>query len=466
MSHARRSSPKQASWRPSSAGWFVVDALLAYGAMRLAFVLSPSFHPQIEGYVTAHVTAQQASVFFSFLEAVSAHIFGLHDPLLPRSRSTLITRCFGATFLALGMVATIIFAVLYQRIGRLILSQVVLYGPVFLYLARVIVWHQLRHRKRRLLLLGAGEIAEAMLALVRGSAQEFEVVAAVDTENDDPRERFCNIETLPPQKRLRADCSDLNIDELITCVGGWMTDEMLNQVMECLSVGVQVRDFSQFVESTFFKVPVEHIRADWFLRAELELGHPIFQAVKRGIDILASLVGLMCLSPLLLVAAAGIMIEEWGSPFYSQFRTGRLSQPFRIWKLRTMRLDAERGGPRWAEKCDSRILRVGRWLRMTRLDEVPQFWNILRGEMSLVGPRPERPEFVEKLGENISFFNQRHLVKPGLTGWAQINYPYGASYEDALNKLKYDLYYVKYASLGLDLQIILRTIGAVMKGAR
>ena len=131
-----------------------------------------------------------------------------------------------------------------------------------------------------------------------------------------------------------------------------------------------------------------------------------------------------------------------------------------------MRVDAEKDGPVWASNTDNRMTRVGRIIRKIRVDEIPQFWNILRGEMSIVGPRPERPEFVEKLAAEIPFYNQRHLVKPGLTGWAQINYPYGASTEDAMNKLKYDLYYIKHSSPGLDLQIILRTLGAMMKGSR
>src|SRR3989449_767559 len=164
--------------------------------------------------------------------------------------------------------------------------------------------------------------------------------------------------------------------------------------------------------------------------------------------------------------AIAIKLESRGAVFYSQTRAGLHKQTFRIWKLRSMRVDAEKEGPKWGGGADERSNRIGKLLRLTRLDGVPQFWNIVRGEMSLVGPRPERPEFVEKLAKKIPFFNQRHLVKPGLTGWAQINYPYGASTEDALNKLKYDFYYVKNASLGPDAQIILRTIGAAMKGAR
>ncbi|MDG2122742.1 MAG: sugar transferase, partial [Verrucomicrobiales bacterium] len=149
-----------------------------------------------------------------------------------------------------------------------------------------------------------------------------------------------------------------------------------------------------------------------------------------------------------------------------QIRVGRRNQPFRIFKLRTMRPDAESGGAKWASKGDSRVTPTGRLLRKIRLDEVPQFWNVIRGDMAFTGPRPERPEFVGELVEKVPFYNQRHLVKPGLTGWAQINCPYASSAEDSLIKLKYDLYYVKHATLKLDLHILFRTVGAIMKGAR
>ena len=170
--------------------------------------------------------------------------------------------------------------------------------------------------------------------------------------------------------------------------------------------------------------------------------------------------------PLIILAAIASKIESQDPVFYSQIRIGAMGRPFRIWKLRSMSADSEQNGPQWATLADPRVTKVGRLLRRTRIDETPQFWNILRGDMSLIGPRPERPEFVEKLAEKIPYYNQRHLLKPGLTGWAQINYPYGASTEDSLQKLKYDLYYVKHVSISLDVQIILSTVGAVMKGAR
>ena len=145
---------------------------------------------------------------------------------------------------------------------------------------------------------------------------------------------------------------------------------------------------------------------------------------------------------------------------------GLYNQHFRIYKLRTMTANAEQSGAQWAKKADPRVTWIGRILRKTRIDELPQFWNILRGDMAFIGPRPERPEFTRELAEQIPFYEKRHLVKPGLTGWAQINYPYGASVNDALKKLEYDLFYIKHGSIQLDIHILVRTVGAVMKGAR
>jgi exopolysaccharide biosynthesis polyprenyl glycosylphosphotransferase len=230
--------------------------------------------------------------------------------------------------------------------------------------------------------------------------------------------------------------------------------------------GVQVSDYSSFIERTFFKVPVEQIGSDWFFQIDTSGDYVLYRAVKRMADLVLGMAGLALSAPVLLLALILIKLESHGPAFYSQVRVGRFGRPFRIWKLRSMRSDAEKEGAQWAQEGDTRVTRVGRVLRITRLDEAPQFWNVLKGEMSFVGPRPERPEFVNELAKEIRFYQHRHLLKPGITGWAQINYPYGATPEDALNKLKYDLYYVKNASLMLDVQIVLRTIGAVMKGAR
>jgi len=455
-----------AQWTLGASAWFGVDALIGFFAMYTAYVLSPYFNVLAVPGRVPHVGHLPAALLFGAIVAVTSQIFGLHNPLLPRHFWPMFIRTLGAGLLAIAVLSVLVFAVLYSRIGRFILTQAAFYTPLMMALARVLVWKQSDQRKQRLLLLGAGRTGHLVRALIKQSRMPFEVVAFVDHKPDLIGQSVGNNAVLGVQQSLKEHCLALQIDEVVTCIGGKISDDAMRDLMECLSLGVRVSDFANFVERNFFQVPVETIRGEWFLQADLELTHPFYSAVKRGIDVAAALTGLFLAGPALLLAAMLIKLESRGSVLYSQTRTGLHDQPFKMWKLRSMRVDAEKDGPRWARGKDNRVTRVGALLRRTRLDEAPQFWNILRGEMSLVGPRPERPEFVERLAREIPFYNQRHLVKPGLTGWAQINYPYGASTEDALYKLKYDLYYIKHSSPGLDLQIILRTLGAMMKGAR
>jgi exopolysaccharide biosynthesis polyprenyl glycosylphosphotransferase len=236
--------------------------------------------------------------------------------------------------------------------------------------------------------------------------------------------------------------------------------------MECTASGLSVMDLNFFVESRLARVEPDALSEDWFWSQDPLYFHPIFTSFKRLIDITFSLAGLVAFAPLFPVVALLIKLQDGGPIFYSQTRVGHFNKPFTIYKLRTMKMDAESGGAKWASKTDTRVTWVGKLLRKTRLDEVPQFWNVLLGDMSLIGPRPERPELVDTIAPEVPFYRYRHLAKPGITGWAQINYPYGASVEDARRKLTYDLYYLKNASFTLDLQIILGTFMAMVKGAR
>lgn len=226
--------------------------------------------------------------------------------------------------------------------------------------------------------------------------------------------------------------------------------------------GVEIVDVSTLFERLGRRLPADLLDERWFLeRFTMERGIG-FHVGKRAMDILASLTGLALALPLLPAIALAIWLEDRGPIFYGQVRVGKDGRPFTIYKLRSMRIDAENGGAVWALKNDDRVTRMGRFLRKSRLDEVPQLFNVLRGDMSLVGPRPERPEFVASLEKEIPFYAHRHRVQPGLTGWAQVRYPYGASVEDAAQKLAYDLYYMKHRSLLFDLAIAWRTVGVVI----
>ncbi len=451
-----------------STAWFVIDGLLAGGAMFLSFMISPSYRLNLnaEGEVLYHVHLWQAVWLFAITLAIAAHIFELQNPLMPRHLAPMIVRCVGASWLAMTLFAAMIFGVFYERVGRLILVQVVTYCPLLMALARYMVWRQSGQEKWRLLLIGAGRTGCHVAEMVRNSKLPFEVVAFVDHTERGEGGRVQDVPVFDVKASLAQQVAQLRVDEIVTCVPSGLARTSMDELMACLNLGVQVTNYDSFMEGRFFEVPVDTIRADWFLHSNLDLVHPLYWRLKGVGDLLAAIFGLLLACPFLLLAAIAIKLESRGPIFYSQIRAGLLNKPYRMWKLRSMRMDAEASGPQWASQGDQRVTVVGRFLRKTRLDEVPQFWNILRGEMSLIGPRPERPEFLEMLAKEIPFYIQRHLVKPGITGWAQINYPYGDSVEDAAKKLKFDFYYIKYASVGLDMQIVLRSIGAIMRGAR
>jgi len=240
-------------------------------------------------------------------------------------------------------------------------------------------------------------------------------------------------------------------------------DKVAQELSKCLNLRTHFIQTTHFYEKFLGKISLKNINSMWLINNLNESQKGFFDLFKNIIDRILSLIFLfpaLILSPLIILA---IKIDSPGKIFFTQTRTGKKNKKFLAIKFRTMYSDAEKNGPQWAQKNDSRVTKVGKFLRKSRLDEIPQLINILKGDMSLVGPRPERPEFIKDLKKQISFYDQRLLVKPGLTGWAQINYPYGNTIQDASEKLQYDLYYVKNRSLILDLSIVLKTIHTVIK---
>ena len=256
------------------------------------------------------------------------------------------------------------------------------------------------------------------------------------------------------------------VDEIVIAVSGDLTGGTFQSVMDCYERGIQITPMPVMYESLTGRVPVEHVGKSWSIVLPMTATPPdrFYQLVERLTDIMLALAGIVLLlfvCPLLVVAN---YFWSPGPLFYTQTRVGRGGKLYSILKFRSMIPDAEkRSGAVWAQEADARITPVGHFLRKTRLDEIPQFWNVLKGEMSMIGPRPERPEFVEQLGISIPFYRSRHAVKPGMTGWAQVKYRYGASVEDALMKLQYDLYYIKHQSLFLNLLILYKTIRVVIE---
>lgn len=314
--------------------------------------------------------------------------------------------------------------------------------------------------------LGAGMAARAR-AVLNEYAPESEVLGYVGEEGADPAEAgpwlgtsdhiFMVIDKLAPTK-------------LIVLDSFYLEPDIAHGLFAARLDGLKVSDMRGLYERLAARVPVDLISDEWLL---LEDGFNLnvnntMRRVKRSFDICLSLCLLALCSPLILAAAVCTKLESSGPALYRQRRVGLNGAEFTLYKIRSMRPDAESNGAVWADRNDSRVTRVGRLIRKTRIDELPQLFNVLKGEMSLIGPRPERPEFVKDLAERIPYYDARHTIKPGITGWAQVCYPYGASLEDARAKLEYDLFYIKHLSYLLEMKILLKTIGVVLfpKGAR
>jgi sugar transferase (PEP-CTERM system associated) len=264
---------------------------------------------------------------------------------------------------------------------------------------------------------------------------------------------------------LRSLCREEGISRVVVALRERRGRVPVDRLLECRMDGVEIEEREAMYERLTGKLAVESMRPSYLIYGRGFAKDPLQMALKRVLDILASLVGLAVSSPVCLLAMLLVKLSSKGPVFFVQERVGQDGLPFRLVKLRTMRTDAEKeSGPVWAQKNDSRVTPIGRLLRLSRIDEIPQFVNILRGQMSFVGPRPERPHFVEQLQQEIPFYPLRHTVKPGLTGWAQVRHPYGASIDDAREKLRYDLYYIKNMSLLFDLNIMLRTVTVILRG--
>jgi len=265
-------------------------------------------------------------------------------------------------------------------------------------------------------------------------------------------------------KQISSICSKNRVDRIVVALDERRGSLPVDQLLLCRLRGINVEDGVTFTENLTGKLCVESLHPSSIIFSNGISGRFYTSKLKRFSDILAALFGLLFLGPMCMLIAMAIKLDSKGPVFYRQERVGRDGRVFKLLKFRSMVVDAEKDGPIWAVNNDDRCTRVGKIIRKLRLDEVPQLINVLKGTMSMVGPRPERPFFVKKLEKEIPFYYHRHLVKPGVTGWAQIYYPYGATTEDAIEKLKYDLYYIKNISPVLDLRIISETLKIVLLG--
>ena len=318
----------------------------------------------------------------------------------------------------------------------------------------------------RILVLGVSEQARsAELAIEQSGIKGIEIVGFAKSRTDETQS-VSSQRVFGADRPLTQLTRQLGVAEIIIAVkeqrGGAIA---MDELLACRLRGIRVTPLADFLERTRGAVPLGSFNASWLVYGDGFSQGRLRSIVKRGFDILVSGALLVAAAPIMLVTAVLIRLESAGGVIYRQQRVGRGSDLFDVLKFRSMAQDAEKDGkPRWAAVGDSRVTRIGRFIRRTRIDELPQLLNVLRGEMSFVGPRPERPFFVEQLTREIPFYGLRHSVKPGITGWAQVRYSYGATVEDAAKKLEYDLYYVKNHSLFLDLVVLLETVRVVIFG--
>lgn len=314
---------------------------------------------------------------------------------------------------------------------------------------------------RRVLIVGGGKAGQTLLKVINDLwPPPFYIVGIVD---DDPEKQGKEIEkhsVIGTSAQLLEIVAGQNVSDIVVAISGEMKGKMFQALLDAQETGVDILRMPRVYEELIGRVPIRHLEADWILRSFVDEARvsSMFELLKRLLDILGALCGLLLLIVLLPFLAIAILIDDGRPVFYRQERSGRGGQAYYIIKLRTMRRDAEADGkPQWASEGDSRATRVGRLLRKTHLDELPQFFNVLAGEMSLVGPRAERPELVEMFQRHVPFYRARLLVKPGITGWAQVNMGYASTIEETMDKLEYDLYYIKHRNLAMDIMILLRT---------
>ncbi|OAJ69536.1 exopolysaccharide biosynthesis polyprenyl glycosylphosphotransferase [Methylobacillus sp. MM3] len=405
-----------------------------------------------------------ALVMLLSMAAVGMYQLGYREDF----RKTLL-RLMRAMAFGLGFIVLIFYWVPETYVGRGILGNVMLITATGIFLTRLIFyrWSNAHLQKNRIMVLGTGRLAKECSILVEKNPtfDKFQIVGFIPMPNE-----VCQVS---PAMVLSADGSPLmsmvskyRINEIVVAVRNRRSEHFsIQELLKCKLHGVRVSDTETFFEREMGQVLMDSLQPGWLVFNDGFDQSKLRISIKRTFDLLASLALLIVTLPIMLITALCIFLEDRKSIVYRQERVGKDGQHFMILKFRSMRNDAEeKGKPQWACENDPRTTRVGRIIRQLRIDELPQILNVLKGEMSFVGPRPERPYFVEQLSAKLPYYHVRHSIKPGITGWAQVRYRYGASVEDAIQKLQYDLFYVKNNSLFLDIIILIDTIRVVIFG--
>ena len=421
----------------------------------------PAALPNIDHFFTSAV-AFTAAIIFS-MSAMGMYQLNFNEGLRMPFFMKLMP-----SFVMGFLILTLVFYVAPElSFGRSILLLVFALSAVGIFVARMIFFKtsEARFLQSRIMFLGGGPLAKECSELAERANRyhRYDIAGFIPA----PGEELCvsqsNLLKMREGESLLKLARQYNVSEIVVSVQNRRGGFPIKELLDCKLQGYKVTDAATFFERETCQIRVDSIQPSW-----LVFGGGFDQSfvrifMKRTFDLVCSTLILALTFPLMLLAALAVWFEDRGPVFYSQERVGKDGKSFFVHKFRSMRADAEKGGkPQWAAQNDPRVTRVGNFMRKTRIDELPQILNVFKGEMSFVGPRPERPYFVEQLIEVVPYYNVRHSVKPGITGWAQVRYGYGASAEDALQKLQYDLYYVKNNSLFLDVLILIDTLKVVL----
>ncbi len=415
-----------------------------------------------------------SAMVFGLVLPVTMMAMGLYQARFRGSFSGVLLRSISG-FLAGAALLTLIYYVFPTlHMGRGVFGIALVISFILVTLLRPLFLYHVDkdEHKVRVLVVGAGNRARTIIDRLRRKVDRrgFDIVGFVPVDTD--RETMIDSQQLlKPNGSLPDFCLEHDIDEIVVAPDERREGLPLRELLDCKLRGISVIDILVFFEREQGKLPLDIVRLDSLIFSDGFHQSAWRDALKRVFDVVVSLMILSFTWPFMLLAVIGIKLEEGLSApvFYDQIRVGYLGRTFSVLKFRSMRVDAEKDGvAQWATKQDNRVTRMGSFMRKTRIDELPQILNVLKGDMSFVGPRPERPEFVDSLSEQIENYKERHAVKPGITGWAQVSYPYGASLTDSEQKQEFDLFYIKNHSLFLDIMIICQTAEVVLfgKGAR
>jgi sugar transferase (PEP-CTERM system associated) len=408
------------------------------------------------------------AIVFAVVIQTSLIAFGAYQRQANSSSNMLAVRVGASVLLGGGVLGIFYYIIPFLHTGRGTLALAIFVSFALLMAIRLLfsLFSRAYDIRLRVLVLGAGKAANLVKqADAKREIQGINIITYMTMPGDQSDERGISLARTPGA--LVKFVAGERIDVIVLAMDERRKGLPVDDLLDCKMSGIEVIDLLTFFERYTNKVRLDIVQPSWLFLSDGFKVNNLKRLGKWIFDTAAVLLLLPIVLPVSLLASLAILVESGfkGPILYSQIRVGKNGRLFKVYKFRSMVVNAEKDGvARWAEKGDSRITRVGNFLRKTRLDEVPQLFNIIKGDMSFVGPRPERPEFVKHLAENIPYYNERHRVKPGLSGWAQIRYPYGASVEDGLEKLQYDLYYVKNYNVLLDILVLLQTAEVVMLG--